>query len=71
MNELFRKKIEPRCAYCKRGNPLDEDHVICPKHGVITLRASCGSFAYDPLKRVPAPPVRLKTGYSEEDMKID
>ena len=40
---LFQKNIEPRCTYCQRGTPLDEEKIR--------------SFKYDPLKRVPPPPV--------------
>lgn len=53
---LFTKEIEPRCAYCKRGTPLDEDQVACLKKGVVSPGASCRAFRYDPLKRVPPRP---------------
>ena len=32
---LFRKDMDPRCAYCQRGSELDEDRVLCPKKGVV------------------------------------
>lgn len=70
MSNLFRKKIEPRCAYCKRGDMLGNDEIICRKHGVVTAGASCRAFVYDPLRRNPPPQVKLKTGYTEEDMRI-
>ncbi|MCL2030704.1 MAG: hypothetical protein FWG93_04090 [Oscillospiraceae bacterium] len=70
MNHLFRKKMEPRCAYCKRGDMLNSDNVICGRHGVVAVHAACRSFVYDPLKRVPAPQARLKTGYTEEDLRL-
>ena len=54
---LFRKDIEPRCAYCERGTQLDEDKILCSKKGVVSPGSSCRSFRYDPLKRVPPPPV--------------
>ena len=27
--QLFRKKIEPRCAYCEKGAPIGADQVAC------------------------------------------
>lgn len=70
MNSLFRRKMEPRCAYCKLGDTLSGENVICRKHGVVAAHGACRAFAYDPLKRVPAPQAKLKTGYTEEDMRL-
>ena len=56
---LFQKNIEPRCTYCQRGTPLDEEKILCTKQGVVAPGGSCRSFKYDPLKRVPPPPVAL------------
>ena len=53
---LFQKNIEPRCTYCQRGTPLDEEKILCTKQGVVAPGGSCRSFKYDPLKRVPPPP---------------
>ncbi len=53
---LFTKKIEPRCAYCKKGVALEEDSVLCIKKGVVSPGWHCRGFRYDPLKRVPPPP---------------
>ena len=50
---LFQKNIEPRCTYCQRGTPLDEEKILCTKQGVVAPGGSCRSFKYDPLKRVP------------------
>ncbi len=63
---LFTKKIEPNCAYCKRGKAIDPETVLCKKKGVIPPEGACSAFRYDPLKRVPPRPVvpdfsRLKT----------
>ena len=52
---LFQKNIEPRCTYCQRGTPLDEEKILCTKQGVVAPGGSCRSFKYDPLKRVPPP----------------
>lgn len=59
---LFTKKIEPRCIYCKRGEALDEEQVICLKKGVVSAGGSCRAFRYDPLKRVPPKPAALELG---------
>ena len=32
---LFEKKMDPRCAYCQRCAPLDEESVMCIKRGVV------------------------------------
>lgn len=48
---LFQKNIEPRCTYCQRGTPLDEEKILCTKQGVVAPGGSCRSFKYDPLKR--------------------
>lgn len=53
---LFRKSIEPRCAYCQRGSSLNETQVACLKKGVVPAGGHCGAFAYDPFKRVPPRP---------------
>lgn len=50
---LFRKTIDPRCAYCRRGGNLENGQVICPKKGIVSEGDSCRSFVYDPLKRQP------------------
>ena len=68
---LFRKKIEPRCAYCTKGSPLNENEVACVKRGIVDAAFHCGGFCYDPLKRVPprhVTPESLKL--SSEDCAI-
>ena len=68
---LFRKKIEPRCAYCAKGAPISEDEVACVKKGIVESGSHCGAFRYDPLKRVPPRPVKLETDkLSAEDFSI-
>ena len=58
---LFRKDIEPRCAYCCRGQGISEREGACVKRGVVPAENSCRSFRYDPLKRVPPRPAVLET----------
>lgn len=53
---LFQKKIEPRCAYCRRSATVDEKTVICLKKGIVSAAGQCRSFRYDPLRRVPPKP---------------
>lgn len=50
---LFRKKIEPRCAYCQHGTAIDEDTVLCLKRGITASGSHCRAFCYDPFKRTP------------------
>ena len=54
---LFRKKIDPRCAYCVKGTRISDEEVACVKCGIVAAEHHCGAFRYDPLKRVPPRPV--------------
>ena len=68
---LFQKRIEARCAYCVRGQMLDEDQIACPKKGVMSPGSSCRAFRYDPLKRVPPRPAKLAgMGLKDEDFAL-
>ena len=68
---LFRKDIEPRCAYCNKGNTINEREVVCSRKGVVAMEYHCSGFRYDPLKRVPPRPVKLETSkLTEEDFAI-
>ena len=68
---LFRKDIDPRCAYCKRGQQLNEREVACVKRGVVPVDHHCRWFRYDPLKRVPPRPASLDTGrLNKEDFSL-
>lgn len=68
---LFRKDIEPRCAYCAHGSAISDTEVACPWKGVTAAEYHCRRFRYDPFKRVPPRPVKLETGrLREEDFKI-
>ena len=50
---IFRKDIEPACAYCRHSREAKEDSCICVKRGIVSPWDSCRHFAYDPLRRVP------------------
>ncbi len=68
---LFDKHIEPRCAYCKRGEFLDEEQIICVKKGVVSPAGACRAFRYDPLKRVPPKPASADFGkFTDEDFTL-
>lgn len=56
---LFRKNIDPRCAYCAKGSRINDEQVVCVKRGVVPASDHCGAFSYDPLKRVPPRPMKL------------
>ena len=69
--KLFRKNIEPRCAYCARGSQINDEEVACVKRGIVAAENHCGSFSYDPLKRVPPRPVALDTSdLKQEDFSL-
>ncbi len=70
MSNLFRKKMDPRCVYCKKGTFTGNNEVICDKHGIVEAYSACRSFSYDPLKRVPPPQVTLKRDYKPEDFDL-
>lgn len=50
---LFRKNIEPNCAYCKHASSAEPGTIICVKHGIQPDNHHCRRFKYDPLRRVP------------------
>lgn len=69
---LFRKDIEPRCAYCAHGEQIGEDSVICLKKGVSSAGSHCRSFTYDPFKRVPPHPAEPDfSKLKDEDFSLE
>ena len=71
MSKLFQKKIDPRCAYCQRGQQINEREVACVKKGIVKAEDHCRAFKYDPMKRVPPRPVSLDMGrLKEEDFTL-
>ena len=68
---LFRKDMEPRCAYCARGARIAEGHVACVKRGVVADTDECRAFRDDPLRRTPPRPAELNTAkLSPEDFQV-
>lgn len=70
MNKLFNPKPDPRCVYCSRGKYLAPGEIACPLRGIVEAYDHCGSFSYDPLRRVPPKPVRMRRDYSDEDFRL-
>lgn len=64
---LFKKDMDPRCAYCKRGAVLDEERVMCIRKGVVAADDRCRRFRYDPLKRVPPKPLAANFSHLKEE----
>lgn len=68
---LFRKKIDPMCAYCAHGTSLESGHILCAKKGFRSQSEKCRRFRYDPCKRVPARPKPLDVSrYDQEDFSL-
>lgn len=57
---LFRRDIEPSCAYCDYAERVGAE-LVCDKRGSVTASDSCKAFRYDPLKRIPPRPATLRT----------
>ena len=67
---LFIKKIDPRCAYCSHSVELGGEKAACLKRGVVMTYSNCRAFKYDPLKRTPPKPAKLRRNYSDADFKL-
>lgn len=61
MKKRYEAEIERYCRFCEHASALsDPDRMLCGKHGVVEAGGCCRRFVYDPLKREPAPPVKLQ-----------
>lgn len=68
---LFRKKHPRFCQYCIYSTSMQDGQVLCSKKGIRQEGSSCGSFRYDPCKRIPPKNTMLNfSQYSEEDFKL-
>ena len=38
---LFRRDIDPRCAYCRRGQQINDREVAFLKRGVVPVESPC------------------------------
>lgn len=71
LKKLLRKNIEPRCLYCAHGTPLaDGARMTCRRMGVVAAEHHCRAFLYDPLRRTPPKPARLRAGYNAQDFSL-
>lgn len=50
---LFRRNIEPNCAYCKHGKALGFEEILCKRRGIMMAGGRCSEFRYEPTKRKP------------------
>lgn len=71
-HSIFKKDIEPQCAFCEHGTTIANESVLCKKaDGIMSPYSKCKKFKYDPLKRQPKV---LKTvsgsEFSKEDFQI-
>lgn len=68
---LFKRDIEPSCAYCAHSTELTKESYGCLKHGVVFAWEMCEYFRYDPLRRIPARPMKINVSeYEEEDFSL-
>lgn len=68
---LFRKKIDPRCAYCQFASDAEPGTVVCRKKGICQETDQCRKFKYNPLRRVPPKPATIDfTKYDERDFSL-
>ena len=69
---IFRKNVEPACAYCQHSREAEEDSYICVKRGIVSAWESCRLFSYDPLRRVPeAAPAPVTEGLDQADFTLE
>lgn len=68
---LFRKKIDRSCSYCQHCTKINDDQVLCVKHGIMAINAQCRKFSYDPCKRIPSRAKALDfSKYDREDYSL-
>lgn len=67
-NNLNKEKELPKiCGFCEKAVPIfDENLVLCKKSGIVGINHVCKKFIYDPLKRVPVPPVKIAASDAED-----
>lgn len=69
--KIFRRDIEPACAYCTRANPLDAERMTCRKRGIVPQNWRCSAFRYDPLRRIPPKPAVLRGAFTPADFTLE
>lgn len=62
MEELFGGKIQPACEHCEYAYPSAEEEMrLCMKKGLVRANFACRAFRYDPIMRIPRPPLEIET----------
>lgn len=69
-NVLFSEDIEPRCQYCMRATPLGDGQLTCRKKGVIPGEYACRAFLYDPTRRIPPKPAKIRGAFTADDFAL-
>ena len=70
MAKKSKYEINKVCAYCEHAGCMnDPEKMLCALKGVVSSGFCCRKFIYDPLKRDPAPPVKLEK-LSPEDLLL-
>lgn len=65
-NKFFDKNISPSCSYCEFGRRTSDGmKILCSKKGPMELSASCSSFKYSPLKRVPVKQLHIPGNFED------
>lgn len=65
--KLFNPEIDPRCSYCEHASETsDKKAMLCKKRGIMTKDYYCKKFVYDPLKRVPTKPIKLRQYHADD-----
>ena len=67
---LFRKNIDPSCAYCKHGSYINYEKVACMKRGIVPRYGACRRFVYHPLKREPERPRKFRSADDGETFTL-
>jgi len=68
---LFRRDIDPSCAYCVSGTHIGFGEVACIKRGIMDVEGSCNAFRYEPTKRQPEfPQNQILPTISANDLAI-
>ncbi|MBR5479251.1 MAG: hypothetical protein IKU84_03650 [Clostridia bacterium] len=68
---LFNKDIQPCCAYCLEGSEVNEDTVVCKRHGVVLKSFRCRHYKYNPFNRTPPSQDDIELNFSENDFSIN
>ena len=69
---LYSKEIESRCGVCMHGRQINDDEILCSRHGIVAPGYKCRHFKYDATKRIPADSdMSSKLNFSEKDFSLN